>query len=83
MEKWCLYASSFIFDKIIIKIAGNQDKHKSSVEFGFEPNQFAHFWVICPWMTLLNLNIFDARGSKFFLLRVVPILEVLGANYFL
>ena len=29
MGKWCLHASSFIFDRIIIKVAGNQDRHKS------------------------------------------------------
>ena len=28
MGKWCLHASSFIFDRIIIKIAGNQDGQK-------------------------------------------------------
>ena len=33
MGKWCLHASSFIFDRIIVKVAGNQDRHKSSVEF--------------------------------------------------
>ena len=36
MGKWCLHASSFIFDRIIIKVAGNQDRHKSSDEFDFE-----------------------------------------------
>ena len=25
--KWCLHASSFIFDQIISKVAGNQDRH--------------------------------------------------------
>ena len=35
MEKCCLHASSFIFDRIIIKVAGNQDRHKSSDEFDF------------------------------------------------
>ena len=29
MGKWCLHASSFIFNRII-KVAGNQDRHKSS-----------------------------------------------------
>ena len=29
MGKCCLYDSLFIFDRIIIKVAGNQDKHKS------------------------------------------------------
>ena len=33
MGKWCLHASSFIFNLIIIKVAGNQDRHKSSDEF--------------------------------------------------
>ena len=31
MGKWCLHASSFIFDRIVIKVAGNQDRHKSLV----------------------------------------------------
>ena len=35
MGKWCLHASSFIFDQIIIKVAGNQDSHKSSAQFDF------------------------------------------------
>ena len=37
MGKWCLHASSFIFDRIIIKVAGNQDRHKSldELDFGF------------------------------------------------
>ena len=26
MGKYCLHASSFIFDRIIIKVAGNQDR---------------------------------------------------------
>ena len=28
MGKWCLHASLFLFDWIIIKVAGNQDRHK-------------------------------------------------------
>ena len=31
MGKWCLHASLFIFDRIIIKVAGNQDRLKRSV----------------------------------------------------
>ena len=54
MGKWCLHASSFIFDRIIIKVAGNQDRHKSSVEFDFGPNQTTHFGVTCPWVTKLS-----------------------------
>ena len=44
--KWCLHASSFIFDRIIIKVAGNQDKHKSLDEFDFGPLvSMAHLYV--------------------------------------
>ena len=46
MGKWCLHASSFIFDRIIIKFAGNQDRHKSSDEFDFRPLvSMAHMYV--------------------------------------
>ena len=54
MGKWCLHASSFIFDWIIIKVAGNQDRHKSSVKFEFRPNQTTHFGVTCPWVTKIS-----------------------------
>ena len=37
MGKWYLHASSFIFDQIIIKVAGNQDRHKSSNKLDFGP----------------------------------------------
>ena len=43
MGKWFFHACSFIFYRIIIKVAGNQDKHKSAVEFDFGPNQTTHF----------------------------------------
>ena len=48
MGKCCLHASSFIFDRIIIKVSGNQDRHKSSNEFDFGPDQTTHFGVTCP-----------------------------------
>ena len=54
MRKCCLHASSFIFDWIIIKVAGNQDRHKSLVEFDFGPNQTTHFGVTCPWVTKIS-----------------------------
>ena len=54
MGNWCLHASSFIFDQIIRKVAGNQDRHKSSVEFDFGPDQTTHFGVICPWVTKIS-----------------------------
>ena len=54
MGKWCLHASLLIFDRIIIKVAGNQDRHKSSVKFDFGPNQTTHFGVTCPWVTKIS-----------------------------
>ena len=46
MGKWCLHASSFIFDQIVFKVAGNQDRHKSSDEFDFGPLvSMAHLYV--------------------------------------
>ena len=50
MEKWCLHASSFIFDRII----SNQDRHKSLVEFNFGLNRTTHFRVTCPWVTKIS-----------------------------
>ena len=61
MGKCCLHASSFMFDRIIIKVAGNQDRHKSSDEFDFRPDQTTHWWSCLPLndehFTLSNLNI--------------------------
>ena len=54
MGKWCVHASLFIFYQIIIKVAGNQDRHKSLVEFDFGPNQTTHFGVTCPWVTKIS-----------------------------
>ena len=46
MGKWCLHASSFGFDRIIIKVAGNQDRHKSSAECDLGPLvSMAHLYV--------------------------------------
>ena len=61
MEKWCLHAGAFIFNRIIIKAAGNQDRHKNSVEFDFGPNQTTHFGVISHWATWFNY-----RGGRLF-----------------
>ena len=37
-----------LVDQVIIKVAGNWDRHKSSVEFSFGPNHITHFGVTCP-----------------------------------
>ena len=54
MGKCYLHASSIIFDWIIIKVAGNQDRHKSLVNFDFRRNQTTHFGVIRPWVTKIS-----------------------------
>ena len=51
MGKCCLHVSSFIFNRIIIKVAGNQDRYKRLDEFDFRPDQTTHFGVTCPYMT--------------------------------
>ena len=69
MEKWCLHASLFIFDWIIIKVAGNQDRHKawSSLILGrirrlilellaLEWRKFQTFELEYLWSQLANLD---------------------------
>ena len=48
MGKWCLQASSFIFYRIFVKLAGNKDSHKISDEFEFQLDRISHFGVTCP-----------------------------------
>ena len=50
MGKCCLHASLLTFDRIIIKIASNQDRHKSLDKFDFGPDQTTNFGVTCPWI---------------------------------
>ena len=47
MGKWCLQASSFSFDRIFVKLAGNQVSHKISDEFEFWLDRISHFGVTC------------------------------------
>ena len=54
MGKWCLHASSFIFDSIIIKVAGNQDRHKSLDEFDSGP------------IRILTLELLALEWQKFY-----------------
>ena len=68
MGKWCLHASSFIFYQIVIKVAGNQDRHKSSDEFDFGPLvSMAHLYV---FETRFDLGTLDSgeRSLPFWLL---------------
>ena len=62
----CLHASSFIFDRINIKVAGNQDRHKSLKEFELDQNSGVH-GNRKPQLTYNGEN----GGSTFFRLRLV------------
>ena len=43
-----------VYYRVIIKVAGYQDRHKSLVKFDFGPNQTTHFGVTCLWVTKLS-----------------------------
>ena len=45
-----------LVDRIIIKVAGNQDRHKNSVVFilGRIRDQSNYFGVNCPWVTKIS-----------------------------
>ena len=78
MGKWCLHASSFIFDRIIIRAAGNQDRHKSLVEFDFGSNKTSHFGVTClEWQ---KIHTFELENLWSYLANLDQILcvELLG-----
>ena len=47
-KKTCLQRFSVTFDWIFVKLAGNEDRHKSSNESEFWPDRIIHFGVICP-----------------------------------
>ena len=68
MGKWCLHASSFIFDRIIIKVVSNQKRHRSSDEFDFGPLvSMTHlyvffclfFWFVFFFVVVFFLMRFD------------------------
>ena len=50
MGKWCLQSSTFNFDRIFFKLAGNQDMHKIPDELDFGLDRTIHFRVTCPWV---------------------------------
>ena len=39
---------SVTFDWVFVKLAGNEDRHKSSKKFEFGSDLIIHFGVICP-----------------------------------
>ena len=63
MGKRCLHGSSFIFDGIIIKVVGNQERHKSSDEFDFGPLvSMAHLYVFWKWEDV-RFGLWMIKGS--------------------
>ena len=58
------HTSSFIFHGIIIKVAGNQKRYKSSDELEFWPGSDNSLWSYLPlndeYFTLPNLNTSEA-----------------------
>ena len=39
-----------MFDRIFVKLAGNQDRHKTSDKFEFRSDWISHLGVTCPWV---------------------------------
>ena len=64
MGKWCLHAVSFIINRFIIKVAENQDSHKSLDKFDFGLDQTTLFVVFFSLsdenFRLSNMNISGA-----------------------
>ena len=46
-KKSCEHSSSFIFDLIILILAGNEDMHDSLDEFKFRPDTTVNSRIIC------------------------------------
>ena len=53
-KKWCRQLFSVTFDWVFVKLAGNEDRHKSSNKFEFGSGRIIHFGVICPWAPIFN-----------------------------
>ena len=80
MGKRCVHASSFIFDRIIVKIAGNQDRHKSLVEIDFGPNQTTHFGSLSLGrIRPLNLELLALERRKFHTFELEYLLSQLAS----
>ena len=47
--KWCLHHLSVAFDLILFILAGNEDMHKISDKFEFQPDRTTDYGVSCPW----------------------------------
>ena len=54
MGRWCLHASSFIFVRIIIKVAGNQGRQKKVGQVCFWAESDNSFWSYLLWVTKIS-----------------------------
>ena len=54
IKKRCLQLFSVTFDWVFVKLAGNEDRHKSSNKFEFGSDRIIYFGVICPWAPIFN-----------------------------
>ena len=69
-------SSSFIFDSIILILAGNEDMHESLDEFKFGPDTTTNFRVICPCASeKLMYNVVNTLAPSF-LIRSSSFLQV-------
>ena len=81
MGKWCLHASSSIFDRIIIKVACNQDRHKSSDNFNFRP-LFSMVYMFFEMRFDLGSLDSGERSLPFGPLVLFPITMLLKVRFF-
>ena len=47
--KRCIHLFSVVFDPILFILAGNEDMHKISNKFEFQPDRTTDYGVSCPW----------------------------------
>ena len=74
--KSCEHSSSFIFDSIILIVAGNEDMHESLDEFKFRSDTTYDFRVICPCTSeKLTYNVVNTL-APLFLIRSSSYLQV-------
>ena len=68
--------SSFIFESIILILAGNEDMHESLDEFKFQPDTTTNSRVICPCASEKLMYIVVSTLGPSFLIRSSSFLQV-------
>ena len=54
--KWCLHLFPITMNSVVIKLTGNEDRHKFSDKFEFRSYLTSHFGVTCPWAVKKNIS---------------------------